>query len=339
MTITTGSGYVRRPDDVLRVLHAGSGRLPGRERRNRSRLQASHRRTEGTLAPRDAVASLGFMPCPACFADTGHSPYLTVSDHAYVACNSCGAVRLHPFPSAAEAAKLYGNDYFTAAAHGGYLNYAADEPIHRRNGRARLRKLGPPEVPASVLVDVGCAWGFTLLEAKAAGWSPMGVDLNADARTAVEAQGFCAAPTIAELGLQPGSVHAITFFQVLEHLPDPVSALSEAAALLVPGGRLLIETWDRRSLIARVMKARWQQATPPSVLWLFDETDVRRMCATADLELQRWQKSAKWVSVGLVAGQLANGGSRIGPAIGARLQKVALPYALGDLVTATIRKP
>ena len=290
------------------------------------------------MASGDAEGLLTLMPCPVCFADTGQSPYLTVSDHAYVACNSCGAVRLHPLPNAAEAAELYGNDYFTAAAHGGYVDYAADEPIHRRNGRARLRKLGPPAVPAAVLVDVGCAYGFTLLEAKAAGWSPMGVDLNAAARTAVEAQGFCAAPTVAELGLQPGSVHAMTFFQVLEHLPDPVAALSEAAALLVPGGRLLIETWDRRSLIARVMKARWQQATPPSVLWLFDEADVNRMCSTTGLELQRWQRSTKWVSIGLVAGQLTNGGSRTGTRIGARLQKVALPYALGDLVTATIRK-
>ena len=278
------------------------------------------------------------MQCPICSADTATRPHLTVGAHQYVACTACGAVRLHPFPAAAEAAELYGDDYFTAAAHGGYADYAADAPIHRRNGRARLRKLGPAPQPGAVLVDVGCAHGFTLAEAREQGWAPHGVELNDVARAATAAAGFPAAAMLAGLGLAPGSVQAITFFQVLEHLPDPVGALREASALLAPGGRLLIETWDRHSLIARAMKARWQQATPPSVLWLFDEADVRRMCAAAGLELQRWQRSMKWVSLGLVAGQLANRGSRLGRAVGGRLQRVALPYALGDLVTAHVRK-
>ena len=167
----------------------------------------------------------------------------------------------------------------------------------------------------------------------------MGVDVNAAARAAVEAAGFRAAPTVAALELEPGSVSAITFFQVLEHLPDPVGALREAATLLNPGGQVLIETWDRRSPVARVMKAKWQQATPPSVRWLFSEADMRRKCEAAGLQLLRWQHSVKWVSVGLVAGQLGNRDSRLGRRVGTRLQKVALPYPLGDLVTAYVRKP
>lgn len=282
----------------------------------------------------------GTMNCPICTNGTDVRLHLQVGAHSYVACASCGAVRLHPFPEPGDAAELYGDEYFTAAAHGGYHDYAADEAIHRRNGRARLRKLGPP--PAGqhpILIDIGCAYGFTLVEAAHRGWQPMGVDVNAAARAAVAEAGFPAAPTMAELGLQPGSVGAVTFFQVLEHLPDPVGALREAAALLAPGGRVLIETWDRRSLMARLMKSRWQQATPPSVLWLFSEADVRRMCAEAGLELHRWKGSVKWVSVGLVAGQLANRGSRFGRMVGGRLQKAAVPYPLGDLVTAHVRKP
>jgi len=87
------------------------------------------------------------------------------------------------------------------------------------------------------------------------------------------------------------------------------------------------------------MKARWQQATPPSVLWLFDQADVRRMCAAAGLEMVSWKRSMKWVSLGLVAGQMANRGSKLGRMIGRRLQALALPYALGDLVTVRVRKP
>jgi SAM-dependent methyltransferase len=262
-----------------------------------------------------------------------------VGEYSYVACDRCGAVRLQPFPTPDVAAALYGDDYFTAAAHGGYADYAADAAIHRRNGRARVRRLGAAPQPGAVLVDIGCAYGFTLQAAREQGWAPQGVELNAAARAACAADGFPVAEALAGLGLAAGSVQAVTMFQVLEHLPDPAAALRDAAALLAPGGSLLIETWDRRSLIARVMKARWQQATPPSVLWLFDEADLRRLCTAAGLELVAWRRSMKWVSIGLVAGQLANRGSRLGRAIDGRLHRLALPYALGDLVTARIRKP
>ena len=279
------------------------------------------------------------MHCPLCSADVATRPVLHKGEYAYVACTACGGVRLQPFPAPALAAELYGDDYFTAAAHGGYADYAADAAIHRRNGRARIRKLGAPPEAGAAMIDIGCAYGFTMIEAKATGWTPHGVDLNAAARAAVAEHGMVAAPTVAALGLAAGSVAAVTFFQVLEHLPDPVAALREAADLLAPGGTLLIETWDRHSLIARAMKARWQQATPPSVLWLFDEGDLRRMCALAGLELVSWKRSMKWVSLGLVAGQMANRGSKVARMIGRRLQALALPYALGDLVTARVRKP
>jgi len=291
----------------------------------------------------DAEHVTGFagriMHCPLCSADVATRPVLHQGQYAYVACTSCGGVRLQPFPSPTDAAQLYGDDYFTAAAHGGYADYAADAPIHRRNGRARVRKLGAPPAAGATMVDVGCAYGFTMAEARGAGWSPHGVDLNGAARAAVVAEGMPAAPTVAALGLAPGSAGAVTFFQVLEHLPDPVAALREAADLLAPGGTVLIETWDRRSLIARLMKARWQQATPPSVLWLFDEADMQRMCTSAGLELVSWRRSMKWVSLGLVAGQMANRGSKLARVIGRRLQALALPYALGDLVTVRARKP
>ncbi len=209
------------------------------------------------------------MPCPIC-SHAGTTPHLTVGSYQYVACTDCGAVRLHPFPDPAATVELYDDTYFLGAANGGYHDYAADAAIHRRNARARLRKLGPPPVPNATLVDVGCAHGYTLLEARERGWAPQGVEVNATARAASSHAGFPTAPALSELGLAPGSVHAITFFQVLEHLPDPAAALREAAALLAPGGRILVETWNRDSLIARAMKARWQQATPSNLGILID---------------------------------------------------------------------
>jgi hypothetical protein len=43
---------------------------------------------------------------------------------------------------------------------------------------------------------------------------------------------------------------------VMEHLIDPMATPITIRALLRPGGTLLSETCDRRSLLAKVMKAK-----------------------------------------------------------------------------------
>ena len=69
--------------------------------------------------------------------------------------------------------------------------------------------------------------------------------------------------------------------QVLEHLVDPLGALRAVHRSLRPEGHLRIETWDRSSLVARLLGARWQQVTPPSVLWLFRGDDLAAVLGAA----------------------------------------------------------
>lgn len=241
-------------------------------------------------------------------------------------------MRVDPFPTSTEASALYGDDYFNDAANAGYDDYVADAAVHRRNGRGRLRRLGPPPRARARLVDVGCAFGYTMLEAREVGWLPAGVDANATARDAVKAEGMECAASLGELQLESGSVGAVTFFQSLEHLPDPLTALAEARGLLSDDGSVLIETWDRSSRTARLAGSRWQQLSPPSVLWLFDQQTLGQLAEQAGLRLESWRWSTKWVTLGLVAGQLGGRGRGLG-----RVRSLPLPYFLGDLVTARLR--
>jgi len=52
------------------------------------------------------------------------------------------------------------------------------------------------------------------------------------------------------------SVDVVIADQVMEHLIDPMATPITIRALLRPGGTLLSETCDRRSLLAKVMKAK-----------------------------------------------------------------------------------
>jgi SAM-dependent methyltransferase len=55
---------------------------------------------------------------------------------------------------------------------------------------------------------------------------------------------------------EPSSLSVVTCFQTIEHLPDPLTVCLEAAAMLRPGGALLIVGHNRDALSARVLGRR-----------------------------------------------------------------------------------
>ncbi|MBM4395998.1 MAG: class I SAM-dependent methyltransferase [Deltaproteobacteria bacterium] len=278
--------------------------------------------------------------CPVC--GNGSAPLCRVGAWTYLSCPSCGVAWLDGVAGAPEAPALYDEAYFRGAAHGGYPDYLADEELHRRNARDRLGWISEAglAVPGALL-DVGCAAGFVLDEARIAGWRVAGVDLSPFAiRVARDRFGLRVWGRLAEVDAPDGTFDVVTFFQVLEHMPDPAAALAKAARLLRPGGLLLVETWDRDSLVARWLGRLWQQVTPPSVVFLFGRESLGRLLAVSGFGEITSRAVAKRVrlrhALALLAdkhprllGPVARGAARL------RLDRLAVPYRLGDLVIVT----
>ncbi len=131
---------------------------------------------------------------------------------------------------------------------------------------------------------------------------------------------------------------------MLEHLRDPGATLKAAVTALAPGGVVAIETWDRTSRIAKAFGARWQQANPPSVIHLCSHDGIERMVERTGLRLVSLRPTPKHVSVGLVAGVASGRWPVLAKALAParrhdRIAALALPYRLGDLVTAVARVP
>src|SRR5207247_1737241 len=81
----------------------------------------------------------------------------------------CGLVRQDTRPLAAEA--IYDGDYYaTNNPKGGYANYFLDSNVNRRTFRDRIQAIEQRYGRRGRLLDVGCALGDFLLEAKASGW-------------------------------------------------------------------------------------------------------------------------------------------------------------------------
>ena len=86
------------------------------------------------------------------------------------------------------------------------------------------------------LLDFGCGYGHFLSMCALFGFDATGVDRSAAKR---EHGTF---PIFASLDEVSGPFHAVTLFEVLEHVDEPRPLLQRLASLLVPGGVLVLET-------------------------------------------------------------------------------------------------
>jgi len=283
--------------------------------------------------------------CPACgevLANSASDDPRTLRRQGwtYSPCAACGLRSLTPIPDDEMLETLYGSGYFSGAEHGGYADYAGDASMHLRNARKRLRLLERADsMHGGVLVDVGCAFGYVLEAAQERGWSTIGVDVSEMARTATAARlGVPVYPSLSAIPDDGTLWSVVTYFQVLEHMPDPALALRNARERLAPGGVALIETWDAGSLVARAMRSHWQQVTPPSVVHLFDRPTLRRLLNRVGFDLAWIGATSKQVSVGQVAGLISGKYPQVMGTVGrrvaeSRLGRVTVPYRLGDLIS------
>src|SRR5205807_2536757 len=77
---------------------------------------------------------------------------------------------------------LYSAEYFTEGG-AGYPGYIADERTHRHQARSYLKKIGRLGARPGALLDIGCAAGFFLDEARRRGWDVRGCELSEYAQT------------------------------------------------------------------------------------------------------------------------------------------------------------
>lgn len=95
------------------------------------------------------------------------------------------------------------------------------------------------------ILDFGCGWGDFLATADRFGFIGYGIDRSSGRRNLGQHASIFA--DIDELMEEVGtdiSFHAISLFEVLEHLDEPLAVLRTLSHLIVPGGVLILETPD-----------------------------------------------------------------------------------------------
>ncbi len=236
---------------------------------------------------------------------------------ALLQCPACQLAWLNPQPSPGDLARLYASYYTHAPPEGdslfvraisrgipaatlGYSDTVID-PWERGLGRllsyfAPLAQMGQRTTMGlsasarGTLLDFGCGDGAFLRHMRNLGWTVTGVER--DPRAAEVARETLGADSVhLELADVRMAGHdeydAITLSHVIEHLLDPVEALTECANCLRPGGTLVIATPNTASHGHRRFGRSWLHLDPPRHIHLFNPSTLTEIARRAGLHVER----------------------------------------------------
>jgi 2-polyprenyl-3-methyl-5-hydroxy-6-metoxy-1,4-benzoquinol methylase len=110
----------------------------------------------------------------------------------------------------------------------------------------------------ATLVDVGCSRGDFVAAATAFGYTAEGVEPAPHIAEAARAAGRnVKTGLLQDLRYPDAHFDAVTLFEVIEHLAQPLPLLAEIRRILKPGGVLLASTGNGASWTAQALQGRW----------------------------------------------------------------------------------
>ncbi len=204
-------------------------------------------------------------------------------------CNVCGHVMLNPKPDAAELAAAYSIGdvyvpYRPAWKQSGWPFWKILRAWTMSRRVSWLRQYGK----GNELLDVGFGSGDFMVAAHRAGWSVHGVDYNSEMVDSVSRElGYDVRQGELEPGLWPeGYFDAVSIWNVLEHVPDPLHDLKLATQYLRPGGTVLIQVPSHRGAEnGQWFGQYWRMLDIPRHLNFFNRRSISRLCTQAGLRL------------------------------------------------------
>jgi 2-polyprenyl-3-methyl-5-hydroxy-6-metoxy-1,4-benzoquinol methylase len=178
-------------------------------------------------------------PCPTCGSDQP-LPEIDKDHMRIVRCGVCDLVYVSPTFDEAHYKTVYRSAEYQDIVRD--LGIRSHEYRVERFGRERVGIMAEHvHVVRPRLLDVGCSTGFVVEAARDAGWEAIGLDLNPSAVEYGRSRGLdLRNVALEDAGFGDAEFDALSLFDVLEHLHDPVRTLRACTRLLRPGGILFL---------------------------------------------------------------------------------------------------
>jgi 2-polyprenyl-3-methyl-5-hydroxy-6-metoxy-1,4-benzoquinol methylase len=209
-----------------------------------------------------------------------------------VRCPGCGLVFQDPQPTAEQlSASYYQDPDFARALLGPYRDFT----LERAREKVALLRAAGVWRPGVRVLDVGSSSGAFLEVASEAGAFSTGVEVGVTVSEHARARGIdVRTGTLADAvpGLADERFDLITFWDVIEHLPDPYHELELARSMLAPGGIIAATLPNVEGLYPRLTyrllarpTGRWEYPELPVHLYDFAPLTIRRLLARAGYDV------------------------------------------------------
>jgi SAM-dependent methyltransferase len=207
----------------------------------------------------------------------------------------------------------------------------------RRKTAEKHLRIVHTELRGERILDVGCASGLFLSQAVNAGWQVTGLEpagvLFAQANARLGAQGIVICETLEQADLPHDCFDAITLWDVLEHVSDPVATLVKCRTLLKPGGFVFLNVPDLDSLQARILGRSWPLLLAEHLNY-FNRRSLKLCADRAGLSLVRFGRRRVFFSLHYIWYRLAQhrvrGVTLLSGLAQSRLGSLPVPVSLGE---------
>src|SRR6185369_14573470 len=209
------------------------------------------------------------MSCPIC-GGSSLRPLKAKNSYAMARCLACRHLFATRAPSEAELADYYARYCYEAAGLERVPPFIFKRLTEVVAGFRSYRN-------TNRFLDVGFGAGAMLRVAKEAGWDVYGIEFSGLAVEQAWKNGFTNAThgDFLRAPYEPESFDVIVGIELLEHLPDPLPFIRQAARLLAPGGLFYSTTPNGAGLSGSMLGVDWSVCAPPEHLHLFSPESVR----------------------------------------------------------------
>ena len=197
-------------------------------------------------------------------------------------CENCHLFTTHPILSSDEIEKFYPEDYLC------YLPAIEDETnLFRKIDRSfsqkkRINIIQKKPKGKGRILDIGCATGIDLSGLQKEGWECFGVEPNSmAAEYARERFGLNVINGYLEdIKFQDNYFDLVTIFDVLEHVPNPISFVSEVHRILKPSGWLIATLPNSDALERHIFGKYWLGWDIPRHYRTFNPKNIKAFLST-----------------------------------------------------------
>lgn len=206
--------------------------------------------------------------------------YLNKQDKFYtlVKCNNCGLIYQNPRPTQDEIREAYPAIYeaFNLDQKKSWL----ETKVVQHGLEKRSKAITSIKKTPGRLLDIGCSTGLFLhtMQSKYR-WESYGVEINEYAATIAREKHHLNIflGSLEQASYPAAFFDAVTLWDTLEHLPDPISTLLEIKRIIKSDGVLVVRVPNYDSWDARIFGPAWAGLDVPRHFFVFSRSSLVKL--------------------------------------------------------------